>query len=386
MNTLLCPSLQELAQRSSPREIEDQRRIFEKDEHLQRLFIAIPSLLMILNHHRQLITCNPSLLKLLGKDSIDSLAGLRPGEFLRCIRAQNETGGCGTAEGCKTCGAFRALIDSQFGHEGEHECRITIDSASGFESLDLRVNATPFQIADMKVTFFHMTDISSEKRRKILERIFFHDVLNTTGNLINIVEVLDQEMEGDKAREFLSYLRIASKRLLDEIRAQREILAAENRELTPDFIPVDSFEFVQALAMQYSKHDVARGKQVLIAPDCSAERFTTDPILLGRVLGNMLKNALEASSPGAAVTIGCRLLPEHLQFWVQNEKPMSSDVQLQVFQRSFSTKGSARGVGTYSMRLLTERYLKGTVGFESSPEKGTIFFARYPKNPLAGTA
>lgn len=34
-------------------------------------------------------------------------------------------------------------------------------------------------------------------------------------------------------------------------------------------------------------------------------------------------------------------------------------VQLQIFNRSFSTKGKGRGTGTYSMKLLTKRYLKG---------------------------
>jgi len=31
------------------------------------------------------------------------------------------------------------------------------------------------------------------------------------------------------------------------------------------------------------------------------------------------------------------------------------------------------------MRLLSERYLNGEVTFESSPERGTIFTARYPR-------
>jgi sensor histidine kinase regulating citrate/malate metabolism len=42
------------------------------------------------------------------------------------------------------------------------------------------------------------------------------------------------------------------------------------------------------------------------------------------------------------------------------------DVQLQLFQRSFSTKGMGRGWGTYSIRLLTERYLgAGLISFRT---------------------
>ncbi len=49
-----------------------------------------------------------------------------------------------------------------------------------------------------------------------------------------------------------------------------------------------------------------------------------------------------------------------------------------MFQRSFTTKGEGRGLGTYSMKLLSERYLNGRVEFTSSPEHGTTFTAVYP--------
>ena len=64
-------------------------------------------------------------------------------------------------------------------------------------------------------------------------------------------------------------------------------------------------------------------------------------------------------------------------FSVHNETVMSEAVQAQVFQRSFSTKGaSGRGVGTYSVRMLTERYLGGEVAFSSSADEGTRFVVR----------
>ncbi|MCX6911436.1 MAG: ATP-binding protein [Verrucomicrobia bacterium] len=61
---------------------------------------------------------------------------------------------------------------------------------------------------------------------------------------------------------------------------------------------------------------------------------------------------------------------------------MPPSVQLQVFNRSFSTKGSGRGLGTYSVKLLTERYLKGKAGFTTSKEGGTTFFIILPKHLL----
>jgi signal transduction histidine kinase len=57
---------------------------------------------------------------------------------------------------------------------------------------------------------------------------------------------------------------------------------------------------------------------------------------------------------------------------------MAREIQLQIFQRSFSTKGPGRGLGAYSIKLLTEQYLQGSVTFSTSPKKGTTFIASYP--------
>jgi hypothetical protein len=63
---------------------------------------------------------------------------------------------------------------------------------------------------------------------------------------------------------------------------------------------------------------------------------------------------------------------------------MPREVQLQIFQRSFSTKADrGRGIGTYSVKLFVERYLKGTVGFVSAEPGGTTFSVTLPRAPLA---
>ena len=60
---------------------------------------------------------------------------------------------------------------------------------------------------------------------------------------------------------------------------------------------------------------------------------------------------------------------------------MPDEVQLQLFQRSFSTKGqTGRGIGTYSMKLLGERYLGGRVEFISRHPEGTTFTLSLPKS------
>jgi signal transduction histidine kinase len=101
--------------------------------------------------------------------------------------------------------------------------------------------------------------------------------------------------------------------------------------------------------------------------------LSTDPTLLRRVMGNLLKNALEATEPGQTVTVGCSPALAGVELRVHNPGVMPPEVQLQVFHRSFSTKGPGRGLGSYSVRLLGERYLQGRVSFTSTPGSGTTF-------------
>ena len=99
-----------------------------------------------------------------------------------------------------------------------------------------------------------------------------------------------------------------------------------------------------------------------------------------RVLSNMLKNALEATAPGQTVTLNCTERGDSAAFTVHNREVMPADVQLQIFQRSFSTKGEAgRGIGTYSIKLLGEQYLGGKVEFTSREAEGTSFVLTVPK-------
>jgi sensor histidine kinase regulating citrate/malate metabolism len=87
----------------------------------------------------------------------------------------------------------------------------------------------------------------------------------------------------------------------------------------------------------------------------------------------MLKNAIEATERNGNVNIGCLNDEDTITFWVKNSAFIPRDSQLQIFNRSFSTKGLDRGLGTYSMKLLTEKYLKGKISFTSDKENGTIF-------------
>ena len=203
-----------------------------------------------------------------------------------------------------------------------------------------------------------LTDISHEKRRQALERIFFHDLLNTAGALLGYAQLLPRTVAADDAEAGEAIARLAGT-LVEEIRAQRQLAAAENNDLRAHFEPLRSGSVMREVAELYRKHSAAYERQLMVDRMSADVEFASDRGLLTRVISNMVKNALEACDIGQGVTLGCRADDGQVEFWVHNPRPIPREVQLQIFRRSFSTKGYGRGLGTYSIKLLTERYLKG---------------------------
>jgi signal transduction histidine kinase len=129
----------------------------------------------------------------------------------------------------------------------------------------------------------------------------------------------------------------------------------------------------------YCHHSAAAGKTIVARTVAGDDRLRSDRTLLARVLANLLKNALEASRPGQVVTLAFHA-GEVPTFTVHNESAMPASVQARMFERAFTTKGGAgRGVGLYSVKLLTESYLEGTVEFRSTEKDGTTFTVRLPQ-------
>jgi signal transduction histidine kinase len=365
------------AERAPETRVLDLNQLLSDIPILGEILRSVPDVLLFLNEHRQIVFANDAAFCFLGIEPTLDLLGDRPGEAFHCIHAKETEGGCGTTEFCQTCGAVQAILAAQRGRPDVKECRIAIQDS--WDALDLKISTVPFEYDGEKFTICALQDISDEKRRRALERTFFHDVLNTAGGLQGYTELL-LESEPDEMPEVATSVRTISRLLIEEIEAQRSLMAAEANQLSVKLGELQTNEITEELAVVYRRHEVAKGKTIMLAAESEPVTIQSDYTLLSRVLGNMLKNALEATSAGENVTIGARRDADQVEFWVSNPGFMPRDVQLQVFQRSFSTKGQGRGIGTYSIRLLVTRYLHGTVDFTSSQEQGTTFRVRLPRD------
>lgn len=346
-------------------------------------FDYFPLPLLVLNEQRQAVFSNQSFVKMLGINNVNDFLGQRPGEIMRCIYSAVEPGGCGTSGYCSECGAIHAVLESiNTDSSSTHDCQLLQSIDGQKHALDLRVHASPFSFNDSKYYVVTIMDIADEKEREAMERIFFHDILNSAGSAKSLVDVLRAEGTAD-IQEPLGLLGMALYGLVEEIQTHKELRLAEKGDYPLSLITIQSLEMVEAIAKEFRSHQLAEGKQITILPSSENAAIKTDYSLLRRILINMLKNALEATKIGGVVQIGSRLDNSEVIFEVQNDRVMDQTVQLQIFKRSFSTKGKGRGLGTYSIKLLTENYLDGTAGFESSEDIGTIFRVSFKKSDEA---
>ncbi|MBI3568175.1 MAG: response regulator [Gemmatimonadetes bacterium] len=361
------------AELASPADVQAMHARLMATPMLVEMLDALPGLVVLLNRQRQAVFVNRAALRRFGFGSEGEVVGLRPGVLLQCAHAGDNL--CGTTEYCRYCGAGRALAASLKGKQSELECRIATIVAG--DELDLRVAASPITVGGDELLLLAVTDIADEKRREALEAMFFHDVLNTAGGIQGLSHLIRTADTGE-VPAMQSALERLSDALVDEIQMQRGLVLAERGELPLLPAPLDAREVLEAVAARYSGHEVAKGRDIAVEPVEGTIAFSADPTILGRVLGNMVKNALEAVPVGATVRLRATREPSTVRFEVQNAGEMPEAAQKQVFQRSFSTKGAARGLGTYGMRLLTERYLGGHVWFESDAGRGTRFVAEVP--------
>jgi len=373
MDTYFAP-----AETATEQQIQADVEILAQNEVLEGLMDTVGGLLAILNEQRQIITLNGTFLKMLGvKDPIYAL-GLRPGNALNCVHADEAPGGCGTTRYCSTCGTAKAIVKSLETNEASEETCALKSEKDGVETdVVLKVRSHPVQIQDRRFIMLFLRDITLEQQRAALERTFFHDINNMLFGLVGASQILARDVNQSP---MVDIVRRSSLSLQKAVEMQRYLLQSEtdSYQLVPQPLSMDQLQ--EDLYSLFQRHPARKGKHLRISNDLGDMTIQTDISMFHRVLANMITNALEATQHGGRVMVRFHEQLETLYFSVHNQQVIPAEVKLRIFQRNFSTKSAAgRGIGTFSMKLFGEKILGGRVNFTSEPGEGTTFTFSIPK-------
>ena len=137
--------------------------------------------------------------------------------------------------------------------------------------MDLQVTAVPLDLDADRYAICTVSDIGAQKRRRVLERLFFHDVLNTAVGVKGLVEML-METEGEQAVEIRGMLLTTAATLVEQIQSQRLLTVAENRDLTVTLQPLESLAFLRGIVATWQETGDARHLKLVVTANIKCSR------------------------------------------------------------------------------------------------------------------
>ncbi|NDV23072.1 sensor histidine kinase KdpD [Desulfovibrio sp. JC022] len=362
------------------REVLDQHERIRK-EFAAELINSVPNPSFILNNARKIVLYNETLAAAVGEQRENMILGRRPGELLRCCNSQKSW--CGEAVPCVQCGALRAIQTAMTGGRAEEECMLLASIDGKVKSYTFKVNASPIVIRDEQYFIIHLADISDSKHKEMMERVFLHDLLNAVNGIVNAGTLIREDAIKSEHRDLAGMIVDRANFMANEIDAHRLFISAESKQLEIHNEPVAVKQILESVSTFYSGSQLAKDKNIFINSEIAEFGLLTDKRILYRIIENLVKNAIEASPANGKVEIKASSNENLALFTISNEGAIPMTVAHQIFRKSFSTKGKGRGLGTYSVKLFTENYLRGKVWFDSSQEDGTNFYVELPLSPSA---
>ncbi|MHB8906970.1 MAG: PAS domain S-box protein, partial [Melioribacteraceae bacterium] len=237
----------------------------ESEEKYRLLFSNVPLGILHFDSHGKITTCNDNFISIidLAKDKII-------GESLTDVIDSH------------LVSAIQSALSGTVGHyEGD-----IVSKISG-KITPVRVNFAPIILEDGIINggvgiFEDITE------RKQIERIFFHDIINTAGNLNNFIELIDPEnIKNAETKQYLEIIASISSRIVDEIRTHKHLLTSDKSKINLRISEIGSLDFFESICNYFNRADLLNKKTINISPNSENIYFESDETLLGRVLNNM---------------------------------------------------------------------------------------------------
>ncbi len=361
-------------ERVNEEELSRQVSSFANNTLLNEILDKVQAINVIINESRQVVYMNRGAIQFSGLEALEEIWGKRPGELFGCIHAEEGSDGCGTSSACTYCGALNTAIQClETNDYAENEAHLFLGPEE--KAFDLRIFAAPLCVDDERFVLLTLTNISDEKWRSFLERIFYHDITNKLYVLSGLAHLMKNHQNEEDSTLYLQKLEKTIHQIGAEVENHKILKKAEEGYLDVVSSEFESIQVLKDIIEAYIDSDLADEKKLILSTDSQDVSINNDVTIVSRIIENMVKNALESTVKGGQVTLSCSRVAEGIaRFSVHNPEYIPTDIQGQIFKRSFSTRGRGRGLGTYSMKLLSS-LIGGNVWFTSSSQEGTTFYA-----------
>jgi len=346
--------------------IQAEERLRESEERMRTIMDTIPAGVVIVDvATREVVDANPAALRILGVDRAHAV-GRVCHEFL-CLAPRR---------GCP-------YLD---GGERVENAEKTLLTAGGREVPVLKTVAeVTIHGRDYLVESF--LDMSEQKKlmdlRADVERMTRHDLKGPLNGIIGLPKVLLAELKlSDVHREMLEAMRDAGHMMLRMINSSLDMYKMEVGTYQHRPAPVDVMEVLGAVKTELRDLLAATHLRLVTTLDgrepgegeqCVIE---AEEMLLYTMLSNLIRNAVEASPEGCAVTVSIAT-GDDVTIAIHNTGHVPEELRERFFEK-YATAGKAggAGLGTYSVSL-SARVMGGSVALECE-EGGVTVVVRLP--------
>ena len=221
----------------------------------------------------------------------------------------------------------------------------------------------------------------ARRQKEELTRFIVHDLRSPLASSITGLLTLQQTAEELKEdeRELVDLALVSNNRALGLVNSILDVAKLEGGKMPVEFMEVEIAPFVEECFQQVELW--ARGQDTDLQTDLQIQKGRFDPILTGRVLVNLLSNALKVSPEGSRLMLRAVLNHGALRFSVSDEGRgiPAEEVEL-VFQPFGQIKGTQGGTGLgLTFCRLAVQAQGGKIWVESHVGKGTTFLFTIPQ-------
>ena len=205
-----------------------------------------------------------------------------------------------------------------------------------------------------------------------------HDIRNPLQSIMSslyiIKDELDMTTDSKEKTNALQELIVIGEQInyIDKIIADLQDYA---RPIIPEYTEVDIPELIDSI---FQTVNIPSWIMLKVNTN-NLSKMKTDPMLMRRVLTNLVNNAVQAMTEGGTLTVNIHQDKKADGFIIEIEdtgKGIPKEVQEKLFTPLFTTKSKGQGFGLAVVKRITDA-LDGEINFTSQETKGTKFTLKF---------
>jgi PAS domain S-box-containing protein len=268
---------------------------------------------------------------------------------------------------------------------------LIIGTEAGY-TCEVSASVTPIYADGQRFAIFSTRDMSALKVANRVRTNFVsmvsHELRTPLNSVHGFIDLLLQGHMGELTTEQQTYLGYTQEGVRQLISIVEDILFMTRSDLGQFGIkPEETLLHILARQVIDSLRPQARKAEVVLDHNVLADipSLFVDPQRIKQVLNNLITNAIKFTPPGGTVTVTARPHDEHFVMVsvMDTGYGIPAEDRPHIFERFYQSNHSQQsrlggyGLGLSITRLIVEQH-GGTIGFDTTLNKGTTFYFLLP--------